>query len=126
MIPPPVRIACALVGVVLLAVAGFDRNVPVMIAGALFLLPATFGGGRTRAGDLQRLETSIRLFRSASLLCFGAALGLYAIVLSMKDRLGAMAQQAGILGAAFWLVALLLLFLFAFYASRRRALVRAR
>jgi hypothetical protein len=126
MIRPSIRISCAAVAVVLLAAGGFHAGVLPILAGVLFLIPATFGGGAATEDDIERLDVSRRLFRNASLVCFGAALALYAVVLSMGDRRGAIAQQAASLGAAFWLVAVILLFLFAFYASRRRALVRAR
>ena len=126
MIPPPIRIACAAAAVAFLGYAARHADAIPIVIGALFLVPATFGGGAASEEDVERLETSRRLFRNASLTCFAIALALYALVLSLRDRLGALAQQAASLGAAFWLVAVILLFLFAFYASRRRALVRAR
>ena len=126
MIRPSIRLACAAAAVVLLILGGFHTGVLPIIAGALLLFPATFGGGAATVDDLERIETSRRLFRNAAFLCFSAAVALYAFVLSTTDRLGEVAQQAASLGAAFWIVALILLFLFAFYASRRRALVRTR
>ena len=126
MIRPPIRIACVAAAVVLLAAGGFHAGVLTIIAGALFLIPATFGGGAATERDVERIETSRLLFRNAALICFGFALALYALVLSMTDPLSVIAQQAASLGAAFWLVAVILLFLFALYSSRRRALARAR
>ena len=126
MVRPPIRIACAAAAVLLLAAGGFHAGVLTIIAGALLLIPATFGGGAASERDLDRIETSRLLFRNAALICFGVALALNALVLSMTDRLSAVAQQAASLGAAFWLVAIILLFLFALYSSRRRALARAR
>ena len=91
-----------------------------LIAGILLLAPAAFGGG---AQDRARIDEDARRFRLAALVCFSAAVVLYAFVLMLRSR-GDLAQSAASLGAAFWLVAMLLLFLFAFYASRRRALAR--
>ncbi len=131
MISPAQRVACATVGVVLLATAGVlilndglqrIQLLPVMF-GLLFLVPATFGGGSARWRDLAAIEQDAKRFRMASLICFSAAVSIYTMIFALHSR-GPLAQSAASLGAAFWVVAILLLFLFAFYSSRRRALAR--
>lgn len=131
MISPALRVACATAGVLLLAAAasmirgeGVQRAelVPV-VSGLVLLLPAAFGGGAARSRDLDRIGEDARRFRLAALVCFSLAVTMYAFVVMLHSR-GELAQSAASLGAALWLVAMLLLFLFAFYASRRRALAR--
>jgi hypothetical protein len=132
MIPPALRVACAAAGVLLIAATGvliLDDGVqrvqllPVMF-GLLFLVPAAFGGGAERWRDLACIEKDARRYRLAALICFSVAVMMYAVVVMLGSR-GDLAQSAASLGAAFWVVAMILLFLFAFCASRRRALARS-
>ncbi len=131
MISPSLRVACAVAGVLLIAATallildgGIQRIelLPIMF-GLLFLVPATFGGGAARSRDLTRIEEDARRFRFAALICFSAAVAMYAFVIMLGSDAD-LAQSAASLGAAFWVVAMLQLFLFAFYSSRRRALAR--
>ncbi len=131
MISPALRVVCAFAGVILLAVAASmirsdgaqNAEIAPVVAGLLLLAPAALGGGAARRHDLARIEEDARRFRLAALICFSIAVTMYALVLLVRGR-GDLAQSAASLGAAFWLVAVVLLFLFAFYASRRRALAR--
>lgn len=131
MISPALRVAFASVGVLLIATTAFlimDDGVqriellPALI-GLLFLLPAALGGGGAKRRDLARVVEDARRYRLAALICFGMAILMYSLVVMLRSH-GDFAQSVASLGAAFWVVAMLLLFLFAFYASRRRALAR--
>jgi len=67
------------------------------------------------------IEEACVRFRNAAFACFGAAIALLTFVMSLHDRHSAVAQQAASLGAAVWLVAMLMTFCFAFYATKRRS-----
>ena len=118
------RFACAGIGCLLLAIAAFFIRtngstrlalLPVSM-GVVMLVPAAFGETREHAN-----EACLR-FRNAAFVCFGLALTLLMSVLALRDRHGAIAQRLASLGAACWLVAMMLTFCFAFYASKRRAI----
>ena len=110
------RFACAGFGLMLLASAAFHVRVLPIVLGVLMLVPAAFG----EMDD--GIEQACLRFRNAAFGCFGVAIALLTFVLSLTDRRGLLAQQAASLGAACWLVAMLMTFCFAFYASKRRAL----
>jgi hypothetical protein len=117
------RFACAGFGLLLLAVAGLyvradgpTRLVVLpIVVGALMLAPAAFGERR------DAIEEACLRFRNAAFGCFFVAIALLTFVMSLHDRRAPVAQQAASLGAACWLVAMLMTFCFAFYATRRRA-----
>jgi hypothetical protein len=113
---PSLRFACAAFGLLLLALAAFHVRVLPIVLGVLMLVPAAFG----ESDD--EIEGACLRFRNAAFGCFGVAIALLTFVLSLTDRRGPLAQQAASLGAACWLVAMLMTFCFAFYASKRRAL----
>ena len=81
--------------------------------GVVMLVPAAFG---ERVAE----EACLR-FRNAAFVCFAAAIIALTFVISLTDRHGLLAQQAASLGAACWLVAMMMTFCFAYYASKRRA-----
>lgn len=116
-----VRHACAGFGAFLLAAAAFHVRangpsrldlLPITL-GMLMLIPAAFG---EHAVD----EACLR-FRNAAFICFGVAIVVLMFVITLHDRHSAVAQQAASLGAACWLVAMMMTFCFAWYASKRRA-----
>ena len=113
---PSLRFACAGFGSMLLASAAFQPRALPIILGILMFVPAAFG----ESDD--GIEGACLRFRNAAFGCFGVAIALLTVVLSLTDRRGPLAQQAASLGAACWLVAMLMTFCFAFYASKRRAL----
>ena len=116
-----VRLACAGFGSMLLALAAIHvrANGPArldllpIIIGVVMLVPAAFAE--------RAVEEACLRFRNAAFVCFGAAIIVLMFVLTLRDRHGALAQQAASLGAACWLVAMMMTFCFAYYASKRRA-----
>lgn len=124
------RFSCAAAGVVLLAatavligVTGLQRiELLPAIFGVVFLAAAAFGGV-ARLRDVVRVEDDIRRLRDAALFCFSVAVAMYVFVLVAGPR-SDLAQSVTSLAIAFWIVAMLLTFVFAFYASHRRALAR--
>jgi len=117
------RLACAGFGALLLVLAaayirmaGPARLVVLPITlGLLMLVPAAFGERR------DAIEEACLRFRNAAFACFGTAIALLTFVMSLRDRHSAVAQHAASLGAAVWLVAMLMTFCFAFYATKRRS-----
>jgi hypothetical protein len=128
MIPLSLRAACASLAVVLF-VGGIAGLVSIgspwflltfVIAVAL-VIPAMFGGARPTAGDLPRIDEQLHRFRGATLVCFAAAAGLYAVVITKPRPIAAeMIRQLASLGVAFWVVAFVLMFFFAYYRTQRR------
>ena len=118
------RFLCAGFGSLLLAMAALAVRVNGMTrlallpmsVGVVMLVPAAFGEAR------EHVQEAYRRFRNAAFICFGVALFLLSFVMTLSDRHGALAQEAASLGAACWLVAMMLTFCYAFYASKRRAL----
>ncbi len=131
MLSPATRVACAAAGTLLLAatavlisIEGLQRiEILPLMFGTVVLAPAAFGGGASRRRDAGRVEEDARRMRNAALFCFAVAMGLYVFVL-VAGASSQLAQNAASLAVAFWIVALLLTFAFAFLASRRRALAR--
>jgi hypothetical protein len=123
MTPSSLRFVCAGLGSLLLVLAasyvrfaGATRLVLLpTVLGTLMLVPAVFGERR------DAVEEACLRFRNAAFACFGVAIALLTFILALHDRRGALAQQAASLGAACWLVAMLMTFCFAFYATKRRA-----
>jgi len=118
------RMACASAGSLLLALAALSIRstgptrlalLPISI-GILMLVPAAFGETR------EHVEAAYARFRNAAFVCFGAAIAVLVFVMALPDRHGTLAQRAAALGAACWLVAMMMTFCFAFYASKRRAI----
>ena len=117
------RLACAGFGLLLLALAavhvrmnGPTRLVILPIAlGIAMLLPAAFGEGR------EFIEEACLRFRNAAFVCFVVAIGVLVFVMALHDRHSSLAQKAASLGASCWLVAMMMTFCFAYYASKRRA-----
>lgn len=70
----------------------------------------------------EAIEEACVRFRNAAFICFAAAIGVLVFVMALRDHHSALAQSAASLGAACWLVAMLMAFCFAYYASKRRAL----
>lgn len=127
MIRVRVRIALAAAGVALLAAAAFSVRAAgarpagwlMALLGAAFIVPAVV---ETALGDLDRVEEQLRRFRTAGLLCFTVAVGIYLCVMSLADPRGELATDLAALGTAFWLVAMLMLAAVLLLASRRRTL----
>lgn len=70
----------------------------------------------------QAVEEAYLRFRNAAFVCFAAAIGVLVFVMTLRDHRSAFAQSAASLGAACWLVAMVMAFCFAYYASKRRVL----
>ena len=70
----------------------------------------------------QAIEEAYVRFRNAAFICFAAAIAVLVFVMTLRDHRSALAQSAASLGAACWLVAMLMAFCFAYYASKRRAI----
>jgi hypothetical protein len=118
------RHACAGFGALLLALAAVTVRLdgptrlallPILL-GTLMLVPAAFG----ERGE--QVEEACLRFRNAAFVCFGVATALLAFVISLHDRHSELSQQAASLGAACWLVAMLMTFCFTYYAAKRRAI----
>lgn len=132
MIRPAIRFAAACVGILLLAVCsglvlehGFDLRASLLIAAGFALLIPLFGE-RVRHEDIRRLTEELRRYRTAMFACFGAALLIYAAVTSRQMSSNALQNRVAALGAAFWLVGLVLMFFVVYYGSRRALALRAR
>ena len=69
----------------------------------------------------QAIEEAYVRFRNAAFICFGAAIAVLVFVMALRDHHSPLAQSAASLGAACWLVAMMLAFCFAYYAAKRRA-----
>ena len=128
MLSVPLRALCASLAVLLFVggIAGLVSmgNAWFLLAfvGAIALvMPAMFGGERPTPDDLPRIDEQLHRFRGATLLCFTAASGLYAVVITKPgDLASAMIRQIASLGIAFWVVAFVLMFFFAYYRTQRR------
>lgn len=121
MISVPFRAACAGVALLLFlgGVAGLVAApsawflVPIFAA-AFLAVPAMFGGKRPEASDLPRIESDLRRFSVAMLLCFTGAV--------ISARAG---ERLASLGVALWVVAFMLLFFVAYYRMQRRMAVQS-
>lgn len=128
MIPLPLRAVCSSLavasfvgGIAGLVSVGSPWFLLAFVAAVALVLPAMFGGVRPTADDLPRIDEQLHRFRGATLVCFTAAAGLYAVVIT-KPRLIAreMIRELASLGVAFWVVAFVLMFFFAYYRTQRR------
>ncbi len=122
MIHPALRIASALAAVVaflggIAAIVVFGGSflfALLILLGGVFALPAMFGGAPPTEDDLPRIDEQFRRFRAAMLGCFAAAWLMYAIAaFEHVERLAS-------LGVAFWLIALILLFIVVYYRAQLR------
>ena len=123
MITTSIRTTCALsaaaaffVGIAAI-VTGGTWAVP-FIAAAIFALVAMFGAGPAPR-DPDVVLGDFNRFRIAMMLCFSAALALYAAAAALRN------QAAATLGVAFWLVAFVLAFFVVYFRGRVRVLQRA-
>jgi hypothetical protein len=128
MIHPRLRAASAAVALLLffigIAIAiqpwsGWSSVLPFVLA-ALFALPAMFGGDVPPAEDLPRIAEQLIRFRSAMVSCFLAALVLLMFAAGRLLPTDDFVQRAASLGAAFWIVAVLLSFFVAYYRTQLR------
>ena len=132
MVSPVTRALCALAAIALflggvagLVVAANGWFVTALFAAAVLVVPAMFGGRKPAEGDLPRIEEQLRRFRSAMLLCFIGAAGVYATVLTARGRIEwPRLQQLSSLGVSLWLVAFVLMFFVAYYSTQRRLATR--
>jgi Na+-driven multidrug efflux pump len=132
MLSPSLRALCASAavccfygGVAGLVVAPNALFIAALVAAAVFVVPAMFGGGKPAAVDLPRIEEQLHRFRGAMLLCFAGAAAVYATVLTGRGRVRwATLQDLSSLGVALWLVAFVLMFFTAYYSTQRRLATR--
>jgi hypothetical protein len=91
------------------------------VGAVALMMPAMFGGAKPTPDDLPRIDEQLHRFRGATLLCFTAASGLYAVVITRPGHIASAAlRQIASLGVAFWVVAFVLMFFFAYYRTQRR------
>ncbi len=132
MISPAVRalsasaaIACFLGGIAGMVISPSPLFIAALVAAAILVVPAMYGGGPPSEGDLPRIEEDLHRYRSAMLICFAGAAAAYATVLTARGRVAwATLQQLSSLGVALWLVAFVLLFFVAYYSTQRRIVAR--
>jgi hypothetical protein len=132
MLSTPMRALCAFAAVVAfyggiagLVVSPNALYVLALFAAAVLVMPAMFGGAKPTESDLPRIEEQLHRFRSAMLICFAATAGVYAFVITSRGRTRtAVLQQLSSLGVALWLVAFVLMFFVAYYATQRRTAER--
>jgi hypothetical protein len=133
MVSPSVRALCASAAVVCfyggvagLVVAPNALFIGALVAAAVFVVPAMFGGRKPAPHDLPRIEEQLHRFRGAMLICFAAAAGVYATVLTARGRVKwTLLQDLSSLGVALWLVAFVLMFFTAYYSTQRRLAARS-
>ncbi len=123
MITSPIRTTFALsaAAAFFVAIAAIVTNEEwaLPLAGAaVFARVAMFGAGPAPRDHVRLLEHFQR-FRVAMMICFSAALLLYAVAATMRYA------PAATLGVAFWLVAFVLAFFVVYFRSRVRLLGRA-
>ncbi len=131
MIRPSIRIASALVALLLIAFGVitilFDE--PLVIAafamtfGTLFVLPVFAGRRPPRAEELDGINADLRRFRTAMLGCFGFALVIYLTIATNPTASTDSLNSLAALGAAWWIVGFIALFFVAYFASRRAVLI---
>lgn len=132
MVSPVTRALCASAAIALFlgSIAGLVLAPKALFAAALvvaavFAVPAMFGGGRPGESDLPRITEQLQRFRSAMLLCFAGAAGVYATVLTARGHVASTRlQQLSSLGVSLWLVAFVLMFFVAYYSTQRRLATR--
>lgn len=127
MIRPALRIASALVGLMIIA-AGSASRLPLSLIisgmGVLFLLPLFATWRAPRVEDFEWLTEWVDRLRTAMVVCYGTALWIYLMVLSSQRAHTANLQRLASLGAAFWMVGFVAMFFTAYFASRRSAVAR--
>lgn len=119
MIRPSIRVASALVALFVLLVT---RN-PF----ALLIAIPLFATWRAPAADeLPSIEGDYRRYRLAMFVCFVAAYLSFLFAVTTRGLRSDSIQRVAALGGALWIVAFLLLFPTAYYASRRAVLLASR
>lgn len=127
MIRPALRIASALVGLMIIAAASASRlplSLIISGMGVLFLLPLFATWRAPRVEDFEWLTEWVDRLRTAMVVCYGTALWIYLMVLSSQRAHTANLQRLASLGAAFWMVGFVAMFFTAYFASRRSAVAR--
>lgn len=129
MIRPTLRIASALVGLLLISVAGFSHldtgSFVCGFMGGLLMLPLCATWRAPRVEELDTLSEWVARLRTAMIGCYAFALWLYIVVAATNRSMSYMAiQRMASLGSAFWVVGFVVMFFTAYYASRRSALLR--
>lgn len=123
MITSPIRTTCAIsaAAAFFTAIAAIVMNeewaLP-LAAAAVFALVAMFGSG-PEPRELGVLLENFQRFRVAMMICFTAALLLYALAATTRYK------AAATLGVAFWLVAFVLAFFVVYFRGRVRLFERA-
>jgi hypothetical protein len=118
-------VACFYGGVAGLVVYSNAWFVIALFAAAVFVVPAMFGGRKPDPDELPRIEEHLQRFRSAMLVCFIGAAGVYGTVLTGRGRMAwTTLQRLGGLGVSLWLVAFVLMFFVAYYSTQRRLATR--
>lgn len=75
----------------------------------------------SRLRELRRIDEQLQRFRSAMFVCFCAAAFLYGFVMSARRRAATDSlQEMASLGAAFWVVGIVLMFFVVYYRAQRR------
>ena len=127
MIRPALRIASALVGLMIIAAGNASRlplSLMISALGVLFLLPLFATWRAPRVEDFEWLTEWVDRLRTAMVVCYGTALWIYLMVLSSQRAHTANLQRLASLGAAFWMVGFVAMFFTAYFASRRSAVAR--
>lgn len=128
MIRPALRIASAFVGLLIVSAAITSRpgafGVALTTGGVLFFLPLFASWRAPSAEDFEWLNEWVTRLRTAMVVCYGTALWIYLMVLSSQHAHSLNLQRLAALGAAFWTVGFVAMFFTAYFASRRRVLVR--
>jgi hypothetical protein len=121
MIRPALRIAAALAGLVAIVLG---PRMLMVVPGALLMLPLCASWRAPRVEELDNLNEWVARLRTATFACFAAAVWLYLTIAANARASHETMQRAAALGAAFWVVGLVMASVAAYYASRRSALLR--
>ncbi|HJW92929.1 MAG TPA: hypothetical protein VJ901_04865 [Thermoanaerobaculia bacterium] len=128
MIRPALRIASALIGLVIISVSAGAVHSPLGLIvagmGVLFLLPLFVSWRAPRVEDFEWLTEWVNRLRTAMVVCYGTALWIYLMVLASQRAHTDNLQRLASLGAAFWMVGFVAMFFTAYFASRRSAVAR--
>lgn len=123
---PLLQFVLACFGVLLLAgsaafvlTRGFDAIAAAAVVVGLLLLVPAFFDPRSADEDLDRLTEELRRYRAATFGCFGISLLICALVTSSRSMSSALQNRFASLGAAFWVVGMILMFFVVHYGTRR-------
>ena len=120
MIRPSIRVASAFVAIVLCVAVPW----PASFVAVLFALPLFVSWQPPTLADLESIQADLARYRTAMFTCFVASYVIFIIAVTTRGLHADALQRLAALGGALWIVAFLLLFPTAYYASRRALVPR--